>query len=116
MGVENPLLNFRCPQEVKDTLTLHAGREGREVGPMLRTWVMERVATERTLEVLKSVGLSEVLRRLSVPSAFMTNDTAALANPLEQTSENFVRHDAELVLQGASAGRAVLQSKHGKRG
>jgi hypothetical protein len=28
MGVENPLLNFRCPVEVKDLLTLHARREG----------------------------------------------------------------------------------------
>lgn len=32
MGVENPLLNFRCPVEVKDLLTLHARREGAEVG------------------------------------------------------------------------------------
>lgn len=39
MGVENPLLNFRCPVEVKDLLTIHARREGAEVGPMLRQWM-----------------------------------------------------------------------------
>ena len=65
MGAENPLLNFRCPVEVKDLLTLHARREGAEVGPMLRQWMGERLATERVLSLIKSVGLLEVMRRMS---------------------------------------------------
>lgn len=116
MGAENPLLNFRCPVEVKDLLTLHARREGAEVGPMLRQWMGERLATERVVSLIKSVGLLEVMRRLSMPSPVMSNDTAPSAICTGQTSENFVRQGGELVLQGVSAGSSVLHGKHGKRG
>lgn len=98
MGAENPLLNFRCPVEVKDLLTLHARREGAEVGPMLRQWMGERLVTERVLSLIKSVGLLEVMRRLSIPSPVMSDDTAALGNAIGQTSENFVRHSDDAVL------------------
>ena len=115
MGVENPLLNFRCPVEVKDLLTLHARREGAEVGPMLRQWMGERLATERAVSLIKSVGLLEVMRRLSMPSPVMTNDTAALGESIEQTSENIVRQDCEPVLQPVAVGESVLQVRHGKQ-
>ena len=114
MGEENPLLNFRVPQSVKDTFSLHAKKAGAEVGPMLRQWCMERIAVERVLELLKSVDLPEVLRRLSVPSSVMSNHTALTVHAAEQTSENFVRQDRELVLQGHSAGGSVLQVKRRK--
>lgn len=104
MGVENPLLNFRCPVEVKDLLTLHARREGAEVGPMLRQWMGERLATERVLSLIKSVGLLEVMRRLSMPSPVMSDDTAAIENAIGQTSENVVRQPEDAVLP-------VLQGK-----
>ena len=76
MGEENPLLNFRVPQSIKDTFSLHAKKAGAEVGPMLRQWCVERIAVERVLELLKSVDLPEVLRRLSAPSAVMSNHIA----------------------------------------
>lgn len=116
MGVENPLLNFRCPVEVKDQLTLHARRDGAEVGPMLRQWMGERLVTERALSLIKSVGLLEVMRRLSMPSPVMSDDTAPAAICTGQTSENFVRHDGELVLQSVGVGASVLRGKHGTRG
>ena len=116
MGAENPLLNFRVPLEIKDALSLHAGREGREVGPMLRNWMSERLAVERVTELLRSVGLIEVLRRLSMPSVVMSNDTAPRAECTGQTSGNIVRQGEELVLQTVVPGAAVLRVKRSNRG
>lgn len=103
MGIENPLLNFRVPQEIKDVLTLHASHDGKEVGPMLRQWVSERMLIERALELMKSVGLIEVVRRLSVPSTVMAQCTQNPTSRLEQTSDNFVIQGGVPVLQGKRA-------------
>ena len=116
MGAENPLLNFRVPIEIKDALSLHAGREGQEVGPMLRNWMSERLAVERVTELLKSVGLIEVLRRLSMPSSIMANSSSTRAECTGQTSGNLVRQDEELVLQEVAPGATVLHVKRSNRG
>lgn len=116
MGEADPIQNFRAPQEMKDAISLLAKRSGKDVGPMIRDWCKERIAVDRVLELLKAVDLPEVMRRLSMPSPVMSDDTAPSAICTEQTSGNVVRRETDMVLQPVAAGSSVLHGKHGKRG
>lgn len=92
MSLPDPILNFRVKQPVKDAFQLVAGQLGEGPGPLGRRWLIERIATYSTLRCLRSVGLTEVLRRLSQPSlAFsMPDDTEIDAEAPVQTSANIV--------------------------
>ena len=116
MGVENPLLNFRLRTDLRDLVSLHAKQLNKPVGALCRQYLLERIAFERFAQLLKSVDVPEVLRRLSVPSGVMTamDCSTTVGDGLQQTSDNFVRQPEEPVLQDTRKGRSVLHGKQSK--
>lgn len=94
MGMPDPILNFRLKQPIKDAFHLLSSRMGKDMGPLGRTWLIERMVQESALEVYRSVGLIELLRRLAQPSpSFSMEDATSDSEDGEvQTAENFVLH------------------------
>lgn len=94
MSLPDPILNFRAKQSTKDALHLHAGRIGKDPGPLMREWVTERLVQETALEKYRAVGLTEVLRRLSQPSPAFAypDDNTESGSGVGQTEANVVLH------------------------
>lgn len=91
MGVQDPILNCRVPQPVKDALHLLATRKQGQPGPLMRQWVTERLLVEAALGCLKAWGFEETLRRLAQPSPVVSqHSTEVEPERGEQTSENLV--------------------------
>lgn len=57
MSLPLPIVNCRLPQEVTDALDLRASRSGQTPGPLMREWIVERLAMDATMDCLKSFGL-----------------------------------------------------------
>ncbi len=94
MSLPDPILNFRVKQPIKDALHLFAGRIGKDLGPLLRQWVIERLAQELALDTYRSVGVIELQRRLAQPSPAFSypDDSAETEDRPWQTEANIVLH------------------------
>lgn len=93
MSLPDPILNFRVKQPIKDAFQLLAGRLGKEAGPMGREWLCERMVQEAALECYRSVGLTELLRRIAQPSPAFSlpgDDTSEAEETGVQTEANIV--------------------------
>ena len=96
MSLPDPTINFRAPQQVKDALHLLASRRGEQPGPLVRDFLIERLAVEAALDSLKVVGLAEYLRRLSQPSPLFTHKPTKTESEAEvQTKQDFVTHSVK---------------------
>lgn len=118
MSLPDPILNFRVKQPIKDALHLYAGRTGKDPGPLMREWLIERLVQEAALELYRSVGLIELLRRLAQPSpAFaFPDDSADLAHGGGQTEASNVLPAEACANAVSQAGRHENCVLHGKTG
>lgn len=65
---ESPILNTRVEESVKAAWQLCCDRQGVKPGVRLRELVEREILAERALDVVRTVGFAEAMRRLALPT------------------------------------------------
>lgn len=89
MAISDPIVNFRAPVAAKEAAELYARRRGfPDAGKLKRDYFLEGLFADLCMELTASVGVQEVLIRLSRPS-YPSHDTersAEIIKKIEQTA------------------------------
>lgn len=89
MAISDPIVNFRAPVAAKEAADLYARRKGMcDAGRLKRGYFLKGLFADLCMELAGSVGVHEVLIRLSRPSypSHDTEDSAKLIKKIEQTA------------------------------